>query len=545
MPDRTGTTGGRQHLIRWTGLAGAVGLAVAALLGGALPDPPAAGWAVFTSGRGALSVLAWLAGTSALVWAWWSARHGVPSVRWALTTVGLWALPLLLAPPLASRDIYSYACQGWIHDAGGDPYGGVAGQGCPWVDAVAPLWRDSPAPYGPLFVWLAGLAVAVAVAVGAGLAGTVLTLRLLAVAGLVLIALTLPGLARRCGLPAGRALWLTLACPVVLVHLLSGGHNDALMVGLLVAGLSVLATRPSAAGQSAVAAGESPVAGQSSAAGESLGRSAAGRLVVAGLTGGFLLGLAVAVKATALVALPFAVLLATGGGRRLADLLRAGVPVLLGAASAVAATSALAGLGLGWVAGLTRSGDSRQWTSPPTAVGLLVEYLGRAVGVQLSAVGPARIVALVLLAGFLVLLWWWVWRGGGPLAGWRCHDGRPAALPESAGASLVNDRGLVVFGAGIALVATLVAAPVFYPWYLIWPLALLAAAAYRTRWFLLPTAVCAFLVLPDGSGLAAMTKAPGTFAMCALIAVLAVRAARRMIPTILHLSWNKPDKSSR
>ena len=516
MPDRTGPTGARHHLIRWTGLAGAVGLAVAALLGGALPDPPAAGWAVFTSGRGALSVLAWLAGTSALVWAWWSARHGVPSVRWALTTVGLWTLPLLLAPPLASRDIYSYACQGWIHDAGGDPYGGVAGQGCPWVDAVAPLWRDSPAPYGPLFVWLAGLAVAVAVAVGAGLTGTVLTLRLLAVAGLVLIALTLPGLARRCGLPAGRAVWLTLGCPVVLVHLVSGGHNDALMVGLLVAGLSVLATRP----------------------------STAGRLLVVWLVGGFLLGLAVAVKATALVVLPFAVVLAIGGPRRLVDLLRVGVPVLLGAAVAVAATSALTGLGLGWVAGLTRSGDSRQWTSPPTAVGLLIEYLGRAVGIPLAAVGPARIVALVLLAGFLVLLWWWVWRGGGPLAGWRCHDGRAAALPESAGVALVNDRATVVFGAGIALVATLLAAPVFYPWYLIWPLVLLAAAAYRTRWFLLPAAVCCFLVLPDGSGLAAMTKAPGTFAMGGLIAVLLVRAARHL-PAVLHSFADNPDKSSR
>ncbi|WP_326552655.1 polyprenol phosphomannose-dependent alpha 1,6 mannosyltransferase MptB [Micromonospora sp. NBC_01813] len=526
MPDRTGTTGARHHLIRWTGLLGAVGLAVAGFLGGALPDPPAAGWAVFTSGRGALSVLAWLAGTAALVWAWWSARHGVPSVRWALVTVGLWALPLLVAPPLASRDIYSYACQGWVYGAGGDPYGGVAGQGCPWIDAVAPLWRDSPAPYGPVFVWLAGLAVTI----GAGLTGTLLVLRLFAVAGLLLIALTLPGLARRCGLPAGRALWLTLACPVVLVHLVSGGHNDALMVGLLVAGLWT------------IVAGAAPASGGAPSArfggGLLFGRFGGG-VVFTRFAGGVLLGLAVGVKATALVVLPFAAVLAVSGPRRPAALVRAGAPVLLGAAAAVAVASAWSGLGLGWVAGLTRSGDSRQWTSPPTAVGLLVEYLGRAVGVQVAAIGVARLVALVLLAGFLVLSWWWVWRGGGPLAAWRSHDGRAVPVPESSGATSTQDRGLAVYGAGIALAATLVAAPVFYPWYLVWPLVLLAAAAYRTRWFLLPVAVCCFLVLPDGSGIAAMTKAPGTFAMCGLIAVLVVRTATRsptIFPAILRLS---------
>lgn len=518
MPDRSGDPGTRYHLIRYVGLAGAVALAVAASLGGALPEPPAAGWAVFTSGTGVLSVLAWAAGTGAMVWAWWSARHGVPSVRWASTTVGLWALPLLVAPPLGSRDVYSYACQGWILRDGGDPYSGVAGQGCPWVEAVAPLWRDTPAPYGPLFVWLAGLAVAV----GAGLTGTLLALRLTAVAGLVLVAVALPGLAARCGLPAGRALWLTVGCPVVLIHLVSGAHNDALMVGLLVAALWVItagSARQSGGGTGRAGAGTGGVGGAS----------------VAAVAGGLLLGLAVAVKATALVVVPFAAVLAVAGPRRPAALVRAGAPVVAGVVGAVAATTALSGLGLGWVAGLARSGDSRQWTSPPTAVGLLIDYLGRLVGVRLDAVGAVRVVGLALLAGFLVWLWWRVWRGGGPLTGWRGPDGRavpaePAgrasSVAKSAGAPATWDRGTVVFGAGLALAATVLAAPVVYPWYLSWPLALLAAAAYRTGWFLLPVAVAGFLVLPDGSGVAALTKAPGTVAMCALIVVLVVRAVR-------------------
>ncbi|ROO61479.1 alpha-1,6-mannosyltransferase [Micromonospora sp. Llam0] len=511
MPDRCGDPRTRYHLIRYVGLAGAVALAVAAGLGGALPDPPPAGWAVFTSGTGVLSVLAWAAGSGAMMWAWWSARHGVPSVRWASTTVGLWVVPLLVAPPLGSRDVYSYACQGWILRDGGDPYSGVAGQGCPWVDAVAPLWRDTPAPYGPLFVWLAGLAVAV----GAGLTGTLLALRLTAVAGLVLVAVALPGLAARCGLPAGRALWLTVGCPVVLIHLVSGAHNDALMVGLLVAALWV------------IAAGSARVTRP--------GTGGTGGASVAAVAGGLLLGLAVAVKATALVVVPFAAVLAVAGPRRPAALVRAGALVVAGVVGAVAATTALSGLGLGWVAGLARSGDSRQWTSPPTAVGLLIDYLGRLVGVRLDAVGAVRVVGLALLAGFLLWLWWRVWRGGGPLAGWRGPDGRavpvePAgrAVPvaEPTGTPATWERGTVVFGAGLALAATVLAAPVVYPWYLSWPLALLAAAAYRTRWFLLPVAVAGFLVLPDGSGVAALTKAPGTVAMCALIVVLVVRAVR-------------------
>ncbi|MFV2008994.1 MULTISPECIES: polyprenol phosphomannose-dependent alpha 1,6 mannosyltransferase MptB [unclassified Micromonospora] len=502
MPDRCGDAGTRYHLIRYVGLAGAVALAVAAGLGGALPEPPAAGWAVFTSGTGVLSVLAWAAGTGAMVWAWWSARHGVPSVRWASTTVGIWAVPLLVAPPLGSRDIYSYACQGWILRDGGDPYSGVAGQGCPWVDAVAPLWRDTPAPYGPLVVWLAGLAVAV----GAGLTGTLLALRLTAVAGLVLVAVALPGLAARCGLPAGRALWLTLGCPVALIHLVSGAHNDALMVGLLVAALWV------------IAAGSARVTDP--------GTDGIGGASVATVAGGLLLGLAVAVKATALVVVPFAAVLAVAGPRRPAALVRAGALVVAGAVGAVAATTALSGLGLGWVNGLSRSGDSRQWTSPPTAVGLLIDYLGRLVGVRLDAVGAVRVVGLALLAGFLVWLWWRVWRGGDPLSGWRGPDGRAVPVADSVGPPATWDRGTVVFGAGLALAATVLAAPVVYPWYLSWPLALLAAAAYRTGWFLLPVAVAGFLVLPDGSGVAALTKAPGTVAMCALIVVLVVRAVR-------------------
>ncbi len=265
-------------------------LAVAGYLGGALPDAPfgATPASIWRAPDGPATLTCWLVGTVLLVGAWWSLRGGAPSTRWAYVTAGLWALPLLVAPPLGSRDVYSYACQGWTYAHGVDPYTvGVAAAGCPWVDTVAPIWRDTPAPYGPVFVLLAALAVGL----GGGLTGTIVALRVIAVAGLLLAAFCLPGLARAAGVPSRRAAWLALAGPLVGVHLVAGAHNDAVMLGLLLCGLLIVVRRP--------------------------GRLAA--LLLAGV----LLGLAVTVKATAVVVVPFAVLAGVHGQYSVRALLRA------------------------------------------------------------------------------------------------------------------------------------------------------------------------------------------------------------------------------
>ncbi len=149
------TVGARDRIARYAGLVGALLLAVAGYLGGALPDADTA------PDGGPLTVTLWLLGTIAMVGAWWALRAGAPSTRWAYVTAGWWALPLLVTAPLGSRDVYSYACQGWIYADGGDPY------------AIGVAWRDTPAPYGPFFVLLAALAVTL----GGGLVGTVVLLR--------------------------------------------------------------------------------------------------------------------------------------------------------------------------------------------------------------------------------------------------------------------------------------------------------------------------------------------------------------------------------
>ncbi|WP_433114432.1 polyprenol phosphomannose-dependent alpha 1,6 mannosyltransferase MptB [Micromonospora sp. CA-246542] len=467
---------------RYAGLVGAVLLAVAGYLGGALPDAPlnVTPVSIWRAPVGPATLACWLVGTALLVGAWWSLRAGAPSSRWAYVTAGLWALPLLLAPPVGSRDVYSYACQGWTYAHGVDPYAvGVAASGCPWVETVAPIWRDTPAPYGPVFVLLAALAVTL----GGGLTGTVLLLRVIAVAGLLLAAFCLPPLARATGVPTRRAAWLALAAPLVGVHLVGGAHNDAVMLGLLLCGLLVAVRRP--------------------------------RRPAALLLAGALLGLAVTVKASAVVVLPFVALLGASGR----TVFRSGAWLGGGLLGALLVTSALSGLGFGWVGGLTRSGDSEQWTSPPTAVGMVVDYAGALVGRDTQAVPVTRVVALLLLAVVLVALWWRTWRRvAARLGGLPSFSG---GLP--AGAARCR---AVLHGAGLALVATVVLSPVFHPWYATWPLALLAFTAARTTWFALPAAVATFLALPDGTNLARFTKAPGALAMTVLLLFLLLRMRR-------------------
>ena len=59
-----------------------------------------------------------------------------------------WALPVLVMPPLFSRDVYSYVAQGEMITRGFNPYvhgPNVLGSG-PILRLVDPLWRHSRGP---------------------------------------------------------------------------------------------------------------------------------------------------------------------------------------------------------------------------------------------------------------------------------------------------------------------------------------------------------------------------------------------------------------
>ena len=155
-------------------------------------------------------------------------------------TLLLWIIPLSVGPPMFSRDVYSYLAQSEIAARGLDPYklGPATALGLDHVltSTVPNIWRETPAPYGPLFLWMGERISSIT---GYHIVPGILLHRLLALCGLALIVWALPRLARRCGVAQVSALWLGAANPLVLFHLVAGVHNEALMIGLMAAGFEI------------------------------------------------------------------------------------------------------------------------------------------------------------------------------------------------------------------------------------------------------------------------------------------------------------------
>jgi alpha-1,6-mannosyltransferase len=221
---------------RAVGFAGSALIAVGGLGAGALP----VGVPLFAAGRHArLGLVCVYTGLLLLLLAWWwygRVARQAESCRTTWRTLALWAAPLLLAPPMFSRDVYSYLAQGLMIDSGMDVYRhGPAMLGGMVADQVPDIWQHTPSPYGPVFLIVAR---AVAGLLSAHLLLGIVAMRLVAIAGVVLLAVALRILARSAGVSASGATWLAVLNPLVLIHLVAGAHNDALMVGLLAAGLA-------------------------------------------------------------------------------------------------------------------------------------------------------------------------------------------------------------------------------------------------------------------------------------------------------------------
>src|SRR3954449_9691797 len=140
------------------GLAGTACLALGGETAGALPVRELLGPA---SARAALGLVGVYFGVVLLIAAWVLLGRLVrgaepPTPRELLLVLAVWAAPLLLAPPLFSRDVYSYLAQGAMVDAHMDVYAhGPARLGGPLAAEVSPLWRHTGAPYGPVFLGVA------------------------------------------------------------------------------------------------------------------------------------------------------------------------------------------------------------------------------------------------------------------------------------------------------------------------------------------------------------------------------------------------------
>lgn len=256
----------------------------------------------------------------------------------------VWSVPLVLAPPLFSRDGWSYAAQGVLAHYDISPYehgpGVLVG---PIVQGVDPRWMETIAPYGPVPLVFGDVV--------AGLTGNpwmlVIAHRCLALVGLALLAWSVPRLAQWSGANPALSSAIVLCSPLMLAHGVGGLHNDLLMVGLMTTALVLAAER-----------------------GWVWGAAVGGLAAAVKLPGGLVC------VGIALMAVPV--------GARLAPRVRRLAGVAVVACGALVLAGVLSGLGIGWVHALDVPGTVNVPLSMPTVVGSFLDLLARWLGTGLE-----------------------------------------------------------------------------------------------------------------------------------------------------------------
>lgn len=377
------------------------------------------------------------------------------SILWR--TFAAWVIPLFLTAPLFTQDIYSYLAQGSIAARGWDPYSAgpvdLLGTQDPLARSVPLLWSHSPAPYGPTAL---GYGAVISWLTNDGFVAGILLHRLVAIVGLALAGWALVRLARRCGVPPQTALWLGVLNPLALLHLVGGIHNEAAMLGLLLAGLELVLRGV-----------------------DNLDRPTTSRwiLIVLGLT---MITCAGLVKVTALMALGFAgVAMARWFGGTLKDLLLAAVACAGVALVVIVAMSLGTGVGFGWATSQGGAAEIVSWMSFSTVAGLASSFLGMILGLgdhQEVALSIFRALGIIVGVTWVVRMLWASFKG-------RIHP---------------------VGGLGVAMFFLVIFFPVVHPWYLLWAILPLAAWANRDLFIFITAAYStafSFFILPKGLGL--------------------------------------------
>ncbi len=478
--------GGHGGLWGWGGV-GAAGSVLVALAGPRLAGGGAISWwfsVRFPPGESANTAVLYL-GMVVLSVAWLglgrsiAARAVRPRELWIVGLV--WCLPLIAGPALFSHDVYSYLAQGTIVHLGLNPYraapvvlGHLGHQHV--LDAVSPFWRRTTAPYGPLFLGLVSLIVSVS---ASNLIVGVLLIRLVELAGLVLLAIFIPRLARALGADPARATWLVLLSPLVLLQLVAGGHNDLLMVGLLVAGVTL-------------ALEDHPLLGVAVCA-------FAATIKAPAAVGALFIAVAWARSAPT----------ASDGWRFLAKAGSIAVGVL-------AAVSVGTGLGLNWISTSLFSTPAKVHLAitPATGLGWTIASLLHDVGIGAASRSIESALGVMALGLTAVLGAWLLWK--------------------------VRRANLACY-LGVLLVAAAAGGPAAWPWYFSWGLVLLAACPrpQRSAAFPIAAVVAAFLVKANGILALPLNTSPVVVVAYVVIGALAWRSFRRR-PAASHLIPSTP-----
>jgi alpha-1,6-mannosyltransferase len=332
------------------------------------------------------------------MWAGFAAYLGALALAPHLGRRLIWtAIVALIAafaclPPLLSHDVYSYvdyARLDLLHGLNPYLYAPDAAKADPAFIHVA--WKNTASAYGPLFTLLtyplAWIPVEAAVYV----------IKAISAAAVLATAYLVARLAAPRGIDPTRAAAFVALNPLVLVHVVGGPHNDSLAVLLVMLGVAAVLSLREAAGGAAFA-------------------------------------LALAVKASASIAAPFALLGSARRGRFLLGYLLTAVVVGLIASAA---------FGHHWLNSFALASENQGRTSHMS----IPITTARLTGLDPDAV---RTAALALYALLVIYLLTWTYRGGDWLR-----------------ASAWATTGL------------LLASSWLLPWYLLWPLP--AAALARDR----------------------------------------------------------------
>jgi hypothetical protein len=329
----------------------------------------------------------------------------------------LWCVPVLLGPPLLSHDVYSYASQGEMARRGIDPtsQGPNALKRTRWVWQVDSIWRDAPAPYGPVAVEAGERVVQLT---GDDPAAAIWGFRALAMLGVIMAGIGVASIARSSKQSPAVAVAVGIASPLVLLHLIGGSHNDALMMGLLALGVAAFQRH----------------------------RRWLGLALVILATGAKVTG------AAGLVFLAWNWF--DDPDTPIWPRIRATIAVAVGSIATLSVLSLMAGISVGWIAALKSTGSITSTFSVSTKLGFLVASGLQTIGVPLSSVTSVALFRLlgIALAGVICIV----------LLLRSPRLGMPRAL-------------------GMSMIAVVLLSPVVWPWYLAAGFALVAASGMG-RW---------------------------------------------------------------
>jgi hypothetical protein len=359
----------------------------------------------------------------------------VRRLKWVFV---LWSTPMLIIAPIFSRDVYSYAAQGEMVSHHMNPYlyGPFEMGNNSFTAPVDPLWGNAPAPYGPLFLQIDGFFAKITFH---NELATVVLLRLLAYAGVLLIAFCVPRLASLYHRDKAEIFTLVVLNPVTILHFVGGAHNDALMVGLLLAGITA-------------AKEKRPIVGI------------------------LLCSLAAAIKAPAGLGILYIGWTWQGTGLPVRERIRPVVTAGLIGIGVLGFFSYVSGLGWGWIANLGTPGVVRSWMAPTTSLALVVNWVAHFVGIGLHLGGVLSVTRFLGLLAALIAGIWLLFN---------------------------SDRIGTLKALGLTMLLFVVLGPVDQPWYLSWGLLLLAPVALgRLRSLIIGISmVTAFIELPGATQL--------------------------------------------